>query len=356
MFDASQLDALQRIGFNDAVQTAAAALDDGSTRLARVVERHRDRLILHDGNGLFAAGVKPAWLQQDALASVPIVGDWVLWRADGAEGLASVEALLPRRNLISRGRSNGETQALVANVDTVLLLMGLDGNFSPNRLDRFLTLALASKAQAVVLLTKADAVPEAAERFEQLRQRVSPEIPVLATDTRSPAILEALAPWTGRGSTLVLLGSSGVGKSTLGNTLLGEPLLRTGSVSAMEDRGRHTTVSRRLLPLPGGGCLIDTPGIREVGLTGDEPPDASAFDDLQQLAAQCRYRNCRHEQEPGCKVRKGTSPERLENFRKLLREQTSTPSSTAAARSRAAPPRREPAEARRYDHRRDEPE
>lgn len=298
--------ALRRIGFS--FRYIPLLPDDGSALPARVIARHRDRCELHNGIAAFEAVFPPG---ED-----PLAGDWALWREDG--GLRRVVSLLPRINLLRRGRADGESQGLVANIDTALLVMGLDGNYNLNRLERFLLLARASETTAVVVLSKADLYEEAEARIDAVR-RISGAI-VLHGDMRDPSLRIALQPWLGEGQTLVLLGSSGVGKSTLCNTLLGESLQATGTVSAAQDRGRHTTTARRLLCLPEGACIIDTPGLRELRLSGDETLGAGAFEDIAQLAEHCRYRDCRHEEEPGCAVRGAIDEERLANYHKLGRE------------------------------------
>lgn len=299
--------ALRRIGFP--LRYIPLLPDDGSALPARVTARHRDRCELHDGVAAFEAVFPPG---ED-----PLAGDWALWREDG--GLRRIVSLLPRQNLLRRGRADGESQGLVANVDTALLVMGLDGNYNPNRLERFLLLARASEAAPVIVLSKADLCEDAGSRIDAVRRLCGGGV-LLHGDMRDQALRTALQPWLGEGQTLVLLGSSGVGKSTLCNTLLGESLQATGAVSAARDRGRHTTTSRRLLRLPDGACIIDTPGLRELRLSGDETLGEGAFEDIAQLAEHCRYRDCRHEEEPGCAVRDVVDAQRLANYHKLERE------------------------------------
>lgn len=300
--------ALRRIGFP--FRYIPLLPDDGQHLPARVIARHRDRCELHDSAHAFDALFSPG---ED-----PLAGDWVLWREDGGE--RRIVSLLPRLNLLRRGRAGGEPQPLVANVDTALLVMGLDGNYKPNRLERFLLLARASETVPVVVLTKADLCDEAEARIAQVRRLCGDTTAVLHGDARDPVLREALHPWCSEGQTLVLLGSSGVGKSTLCNTLLGTAAQATGAVSAEGDRGRHTTTARRLLGLPDGACIIDTPGLRELRLSGDETLGDGAFEDVMRLAEHCRYRDCRHGDEPGCAVRGSVDEARLQNYHKLERE------------------------------------
>jgi ribosome biogenesis GTPase len=227
-------------------------------------------------------------------------------------------------------------RVLVANVDTVLLVMGLDGDWNLRRLERFWTLARGTGLPAVVVLTKADLFDTAAvaHRIREVHA-LMPDAPVRAVDARGPQAREALVPWLRPGHTLVALGSSGTGKSTLTNALAetladacpavappGDPPQRqaTGATRTGDDRGRHTTTVRSLHRLPGGACLIDTPGVRTLRLESDDDTLAAGFDDIARLAPSCRFRDCRHEGEPGCAVRDGVDPARLRNFHKLQRE------------------------------------
>jgi ribosome biogenesis GTPase len=195
---------------------------------------------------------------------------------------------------------------------------------NPRRIERYLTAAWESGAAPVVVLNKAD-VAEDPDACAAEIESVSPGVPVVAVSAREEANLEALRPWLVAGRTVALLGSSGVGKSTLVNALLGEKRQDTGAVRADDSRGRHTTTHRELIPLPGGAVLLDTPGMRELQLWADESTLADSFPDVEALAAQCRFRDCRHDAEPGCAVRAAETegrldPGRLESWRKLQRE------------------------------------
>lgn len=323
----TSFDALTRIGFNQRQMLALQelALDE---RAGRIVAVHRDRVEVDDGEQRFSAMLAPQLAtklreNQDA----PVVGDWCLWKSESGSTskiVALVVALAARETLIARGRENGQTQALVSNVDTALLVMGLDDNYNPNRLERFLALVRSAGISAVIVLTKADLCADPAARLDEIRALAGATTPVLSGNLRGAdggaAVCSALMPWLERGQTLVLLGSSGVGKSTLANALLGDQSQATGEVSELGARGRHTTVARRLLRLSSGACLIDTPGLRELQLTGNETLDTSMFEEIAALAAGCRYNDCRHLSEPGCAVRDAVAPERLENFHKLNAE------------------------------------
>ncbi len=325
MQDFLDLRALRDIGLSHAtVQAALAQPRPDGTRLARVVEIQRDHLVVHDGVEAHAVVPWPTLrvaleLERDTL----VVGDWVWWRAAASDlDRGWAVARLGARNRLTRRDPAGGRQGLVANVDTALLVMGLDHDFNLRRLDRFLVLAHSADARVVVVLTKADRCPDADAAIARVRAHLGDardDVAVLAIDARSHAAATALAPWLVRGSTLVTLGSSGAGKTTLANTLTGADA-GTNAVRAADERGQHTTTVRTLRRTAGGACLIDTPGLRQLWLDADAATLADAFPEIGTLALQCRYRNCRHASEPGCAVREQVAPERLDSFRKLLRE------------------------------------
>jgi ribosome biogenesis GTPase len=325
MQDSLDLRALRDIGLShDTVQAALAQARPDGTRLARVIEIRRDHLVVHDGTDAHAAVPWPTLrvaleLQREQL----VVGDWVWWRAaasDGDRGWAI--ARLPARNRLTRRDPAGGRQGLVANIDVALIVMGLDHDFNLRRLDRFLVLAHSADARVVVVLTKADACADPGAAIERVREHVGDardDIAVVAVDGRAPATTQVLAPWLVRGSTLVTLGSSGAGKTTLTNTLTGAAST-THAVRSVDERGQHTTTVRTLHRTEGGACLIDTPGLRQLWLDADADALNSAFPEIGTLALQCRYRDCRHAQEPGCAVREQVPAARLVSFQKLMRE------------------------------------
>jgi ribosome biogenesis GTPase len=208
----------------------------------------------------------------------------------------------------------------VSNVDTALIVMGLDGDFNPRRVERYLALAQACDVWPVIVLTKRDCVARAEESIDSLRRRLPPAVPIEAVNATAPEAAATLAPYLPPGQTVVLLGSSGAGKSTLTNTLLGQHVQCTGEVRAADSRGRHTTTSRTLHRLPGGACVIDTPGLRGLRVELDGASLAASFSDITELAQRCRFRDCRHIDEPGCQVRAAVTADRLKNFHKLARE------------------------------------
>jgi ribosome biogenesis GTPase len=208
---------------------------------------------------------------------------------------------------------------LAANVDSVFVMAGLDGDFNLRRLERYLIAAWESGAQPVILLNKADLCDDVASRI-LLAEAVAPGTPVHAISSADGSGLEALAACLTPGHTVALLGSSGVGKSTLINRLLGTERQVTRAVRSDDSRGRHTTTSRELIPLPGGALVIDTPGLRELQLWSAADGMDAAFADITELAAHCRFHDCRHHDEPGCAVRDRMNPARLANYHKTQRE------------------------------------
>jgi ribosome biogenesis GTPase len=319
---------LRSLGMTNAVAAAASILSqpDGvpAARLARVTEVHRETVRVHDGGTDVGARVLPRLLrtladQDTALA----VGDWALVATD-THGQAWVHERVPPLSHIARRDADGRRHPVVSNVDWALLVMGLDDDFNLRRLERYLALVHGSGIAPVVVLTKADvaaATPLVLEaRLNAVRARASAQVDVLAVNATVPATASLLTAYLGAGQTLVLLGSSGAGKSTLTNTLIGASVQDTGAVREHDSRGKHTTTSRSLHRLPSGACVIDTPGLRALRPDVDEATLAASFGDIETLAPACRFRDCRHQDEPGCAVRLGVDSDRLRNYHKLLRE------------------------------------
>jgi ribosome biogenesis GTPase / thiamine phosphate phosphatase len=250
----------------------------------------------------------------------PAVGDWVVV-ADGPDDMPAIDAVLPRRSVLVR-RDPSEAivdQVLVANIDTVLLVHGLDRPLPPGRLERFLVQAWDSGAELLVVATKSDLVASTDE-VRATVAAVAPGVPVIevssVTGTGVEDVLRAVPP----GTTAAMLGASGAGKSTLVNLLVGHELQPTTAVRGSDARGRHTTTARALVPVPGGGMLIDTPGVRSVGVWADEEALRRVFADIDDLAGACRFADCLHDREPDCAVRDAVDPRRLERYRALLAE------------------------------------
>ncbi len=321
---------LRAYGWTDRLAEAFAPYASAGLVPARVTLEHTHiyRVVTSEGEGLARVAGR---LRHHATgrADFPAVGDWVAVEPPSRGGDARIRTVLPRISRFSRRAAGDETeeQVVAANIDTVFLVGALDHNFNVRRLERYLLVASESGASPVIVLNKADVVTTVDELDARIREvRVlAAGVPLYAVSCRRPESLEPLREHLGFGRTGALLGSSGVGKSTIVNRLVGYDLLHTHDVRLADSKGRHTSTSRQLVMLPGGGLLIDTPGMRELQLW-DAGGLLETFTDVAALADHCRFRDCRHQQEPGCAVvaavESGTlAAARLESFRKLAAEQ-----------------------------------
>ncbi len=317
---------LERLGAGPAVYGAFSSYAQQQMTLARVATAQRDLYCLLTEEG--AVHAEPSgglYHRTPNRAALPVTGDWVAARMVGA-GQALVEAVLPRRTCLVRRAAGAreQEQPLAANVDVVFLVCGLDGDFNLRRLERYLALVAASGAAPVVVLNKADLCPDLADRIVETAA-IARSAPVVAVSTLHPRGLDALHPFLTPAATIALLGSSGVGKSTIANRLLGEEHFLTREVRLGDSHGRHTTVRRELTPLPNSGALIDTPGLRELQLWLSPESIDTVFDDIAAIASDCRFRDCTHTGEPGCAVAVAlddgqVEPGRWASFQKLRAE------------------------------------
>lgn len=302
--------------------------EDQKLTPARVVRQDVNRYHLMSEAGRLY-GILPGRMRAEALskADLPAVGDWVLCSpADAADPTQVViERVLQRFSKFSRKEAGEkfDEQIVAANVDTVFIVTGLDDNFNPNRIERYLVLAWNSGANPVIVLSKLDLVDDIEEAMK-LISPIAMGAPVHAVSALNEEGLDELAAYTGPGKTVALLGSSGVGKSTLINAFLGYEHFETGEVREGDSKGRHTTTHRELCKIENGGMLIDTPGMREIQFWSDDAT-AAGFDDVEELALQCRFTDCSHESEPGCAIRAAIETDemeasRLESYRKFQRE------------------------------------
>jgi ribosome biogenesis GTPase len=324
---------LAALGWDTGWQAAFAQLGDGLVP-ARVVGAHRgawEVAIASRGEPL--EGRPTGRLRHESgPAELPVVGDWVAVDARPEEDAASVHVVLPRRTQLRRKAPadyGAPVQVLAANVDVVLVATSLNRDLNPRRVERFLATAWESGARPVVVLTKVDLARDPVEVAvaEAQLEEVAVGVPVVATSAVSGEGLDAVRTFLGPGRTVALVGSSGVGKSTLANALLGEERLLVREIRGDDARGRHTTVGRQLVALPdGSGLLLDTPGLRELGLWDDGTGLGLAFADVAAAAESCRFSDCRHDSEPGCAVREAVEDgalgaDRFAGWRKLAREE-----------------------------------
>ncbi len=323
---ASTSPSLEALGWNEDLARHFAANTDGC-RPARVAVAHNYLFQLLGASGALMAEVSGRLRHQTATQdAMPVVGDWVAARIHADEEKATIEAVLPRRTSFSRKAAGEATrrQLVAANIDIIFLVCGLDGDFNLRRIERYLVAIADSGAEAVVVLNKADMSPDPEGARAEVAAMAS-STPIHIISCLADGGVETLATHLAPGRTIALLGSSGVGKSTIINRLLGTERQRTGGVRRRDRRGRHTTTQRELIVLPTGGLLIDTPGMRELQLWDAETATDDAFDDIEALATDCRFRDCRHDQEPHCAVRgaveAGTlAAARLASYRTLTRE------------------------------------
>ncbi|MBZ5589694.1 MAG: ribosome small subunit-dependent GTPase A [Acidobacteriia bacterium] len=317
---------LSDLGFGPFFERQLQTLKGREEIPARVAAEHRGGYEVWSEAGSGTGRLAGRLRLDDGESGAPGVGDWVvLDKAPAPVHTAVIERVLARRTVFTRAAAGRQAvaQAIAANVDLVFVVCGLDADFNPRRIERYVARIWASGAQPAVILSKSDLCESASARLDEVVCRV-PGVEVHLTSALRSDGVAAVRARIGRGATAAFVGSSGAGKSTLVNALLGEERMATGAVRARDGRGRHVTTRRQLILLPGGGLVLDTPGMRELALVDDDGLDA-LFGDVAELASRCRFRDCRHDTEPGCAVKAAVAAgeldaDRLEHVRQLQRE------------------------------------
>jgi len=295
---------------------------------ARIAKEHKGIYQIISEEGEFPAQISGKFrYKAESYGEFPTVGDWVLVRLNERERKGIIYEVLPRKSKFARPAplaGKTEEQVLAANIDFTFLVNGLVGDFNLRRIERYIAVSLESGSEPVIVLNKSDICDDVESKLEQVKE-IAGEVPILLMSALRGDGLDNIRTKIEPGKTAVFLGSSGVGKTTIINGLIGSDNHKTGSVREFDGRGKHTTTHRELILLPSGGIVIDTPGLREISIWGDKDAYKSLFSDIEELAKRCKFRNCRHRNEPGCAVIEALKSDelderRLRNFIRLQGE------------------------------------
>lgn len=319
---------LEDLGYNDRIKKLRTENNLNDFEIGRVTSEHRERYIVKTEEGEFEAEITGNMrFSASSREGFPAVGDWVALTTYGPES-AVIHKIIPRLSTISRQAVGqfGEIQIIAANIDFALIVQAVDRDFSINRIERYLTICNSSKVTPVIILTKTDLINEQskAEIIESIHKRLN-DVQVFAISNETQDGYDALKRIIEKGKTFCMLGSSGVGKSTLLNNLSGRSIMKTGAISESTSKGRHVTSHRELIVLENGGILIDNPGMREVGIVDTADGLETTFDIVLSLAQSCKFKDCTHTNETGCAVieaveKGGLDKSLFENYQKMQRE------------------------------------
>ena len=321
---------LQELGWNNRLQQAFSSLQQSNLIPARIFSENRGSYLLMSEQGELTATISGRYRNSaQTRTDLPAVGDWVAIEPQSEQVSASIHTLLPRYSTFIRKAAGFKTQEQVvaANIDYVFIVCGLDDNFNIRRIERYIALTWSSGAQPVVILNKADVIsnPDQLAEMRDQVEKIALGVPIHIISALNADTISELHPYFTTGVTVALLGSSGVGKSTLINLLLNTEQQKTIATRTGDSKGRHTTTQRQLFMLPNSGMVIDTPGMRELQLWMDEETLAASFSDIKELAQHCKFRDCQHDTEPGCAVQAAITTGKLElsrliGYSKMRRE------------------------------------
>ncbi len=333
---------LSDLGYNEKLEKARLETEVGEFELGRIVAEHKERYSVRTAKGEFEAEITGNLrFTAKGREDFPAVGDWValtIYEPD----FAIIHRILPRYSLIKRQAVGqfGEVQIIAANIDSAFIVQAVDRDFSINRLERYLTICYSSKVKPVIVLSKIDLIEPArlTEIIANIKARIA-DVPVLAISNETQSGYEAVRGFIVKGQTYCLLGSSGVGKSTLLNNLCGQRVMKTETISVSTNRGRHITTHRELIVLDNGGILIDNPGMREVGIADSSNGLEITFDRILEIGQNCKFKDCTHTHESGCAVMAAVEKGAIdrasyENYLKMHREKIHFEMTTAERRQR----------------------
>ena len=318
---------LEDLGYTNFFKNSRKAdLEDGLVP-ARVIAEHKELYIVRNEDSMFSAKITGKMMYQACCREdYPAVGDWVLIKVLDEE-LAHIYEILPRKTVLKRKSADGsEAQIIAANIDAAFVVQAPDRDYNLNRFERYFALARAGKITPAIVINKTDLITDTAleEKLNEIKDRFA-DTAVYSTSAANGAGIEELKKNLETGKTYCFIGSSGVGKSSIINALLGEEMIRTGEISAYADRGKHVTTHRELFVLENGGLLVDNPGLREIGLLDSDEGIKDVFPEIYELAVNCKFANCTHRHEPGCAVlaaveNGGLDRGKYENYLRLLKE------------------------------------